>query len=413
MSKPKIIYFRKLFQLFGLLFLAAIPVFDLFRLDLGNKQFLLLGQRFFVHQMYLVVIAFVLLTLLLVFFSRVVGRIWCGWFCPQNTWAELGDYFIDQGRKRNKSWREVLAFAGAVLSTFIMILMFAFVMVAFFIDPKQLWQQVAGGNPGAFVAILVVKLTVFGIANMLVVGHSFCWNICPYAMLQKVLANKDTLRIVFDPATCIDCGRCDKVCTMKLKPRYLDENKGVTDCINCGECIKACNIQANKNKTKASLLYAFGLEGKKIKNTAGLDIKAGLAGLVFLLLTIGLVGAFVTHHGVDISLGNELRDEAAVVDGWVENHYLLKLRTTSESTYPLEFGVTGLGGGAVITPERFVSSGQAEELIYLTVKVKAEELAAPLQPIKINVAGEVKQKEFTAEIKASFYNMSFYVNSKP
>jgi len=38
MSKPKIIYFRKLFQLFGLLFLAAIPFFDIFRLDLGNKQ---------------------------------------------------------------------------------------------------------------------------------------------------------------------------------------------------------------------------------------------------------------------------------------------------------------------------------------------------------------------------------------
>jgi polyferredoxin len=407
MHKPKIIYFRKLFQLFGLLFLAAIPFFDLFRLDLGNKQFLLLGQRFFVHQMYLAVIAFILLTLLLVFFSRVLGRIWCGWLCPQNTWAELGDYLIAQNQKKNKSWRSLLAFAGAVLATFSMILFFSLVVIAFFVDPKQLLRQIAEGNPGGFVAITVVKLTVFGIANMLVIRHSFCWNICPYAMLQKVLANKDTLRIVFDPAACIDCLRCEKVCTMRLKPRYLDENKDVTNCINCGECIKACNIQAAKNNTKSSLLYSFGLEGKKIKNTAGVDLKAGMAAVVFALLLVAMLTSFITHQGLDISLNQELRDKAAVSDGWVENHYLLKLRTTAERAYPLKFSVAGLGESGEIIPRSYISSGQAEEFIYLTVRVKAAEMAAPLQPITINVVGEVQEQEFSASLKASFYNASF------
>ena len=100
MNKPKIIYLRSYFQIFGLLVLAFIPLFDVFRLDLGHKQFLLLGQRFFIHQMYLGIMAFVLAILLLVFFSRLFGRIWCGWLCPQNTWAELGDYFIGPEKRQ-------------------------------------------------------------------------------------------------------------------------------------------------------------------------------------------------------------------------------------------------------------------------------------------------------------------------
>lgn len=403
MQKPKIIYYRRLFQVVGLVFLALIPILDLFRFDLGNNQFLLLGQRFFIHQLYLPIIMFVILMIVLIFFSRIFGRIWCGWLCPQNTWAELGDYLSALAHKQESSVSKFLKLTISVLVAFCMILFFSFVLMAVFVDPKELWKQAATGNIGGFVGISLVKLTVFGFANMLVIRHSFCWNICPYAMLQKVLANSGTLRIIFNLSTCVDCKGCEKVCTMKLRPRYLDKTQDVTNCINCGQCIKACNVQAQPRGVDSSLSYAFGKEGKASKDLVVPDKKVATVGLLLIMLTFGFVMGFVNHKGIDVSLSQELREEVAIRGEWVENHYLLRLRTTVDYDAPIRIQVVGLSEDSTVTPEVINPSGKSEELIKVSVKTKAESLDRSLMPIQFLISSQGNKDEFFTEIKASFY----------
>jgi polyferredoxin len=76
-------------------------------------------------------------------------------------------------------------------------------------------------------------------------GRGFCISICPYAMLQNVLFDNDTLVIEYDvsrDAACMKCDACVQVC-----PVGIDIKKGLNSaCIACAECIDACRSITEK-----------------------------------------------------------------------------------------------------------------------------------------------------------------------
>jgi polyferredoxin len=71
-----------------------------------------------------------------------------------------------------------------------------------------------------------------------VVGHRFCKTACPYAMLQNVLADRETLAVAYDPARpeCLRCDGCTRVCPVGIDVRM----GGQRECIACASCIDAC-----------------------------------------------------------------------------------------------------------------------------------------------------------------------------
>jgi ferredoxin-type protein NapH len=53
----------------------------------------------------------------------------------------------------------------------------------------------------------------FGFAN----NRAFCKYVCPVPVLQKITSRFSLLKVKIDPAKCVDCGMCEKVCPMDVK----------------------------------------------------------------------------------------------------------------------------------------------------------------------------------------------------
>src|SRR5690606_26570541 len=99
--------------------------------------------------------------------------------------------------------------------------------------------------------------------------EQMCTVACPYARIQSVLLDEDSLVIGYDArrgeprsrgkarpgvqaGDCIDCNACVVAC-----PTGIDIRKGLQlECIACGQCVDACNsIMARIHKPLGLIRY--------------------------------------------------------------------------------------------------------------------------------------------------------------
>src|SRR5690349_21299732 len=57
-------------------------------LQIPERRFILFGYMFFPQDSFYLVFLLVGLALGLFFFTALIGRVWCGWACPQTVWME-------------------------------------------------------------------------------------------------------------------------------------------------------------------------------------------------------------------------------------------------------------------------------------------------------------------------------------
>jgi len=99
-------------------------------------------------------------------------------------------------------------------------------MLLFFAHPSRLTVAVLG--------VLVV--------GSVLVRDLWCRYLCPYGALLGVLGRFAPLKVTRDPATCIDCGRCTKVCPARLRVHAMTRVASV-ECTSCQDCVAACPVK--------------------------------------------------------------------------------------------------------------------------------------------------------------------------
>lgn len=299
MPKGKLYNIRRIIAWILLIFFYLAPFLKfrgnpLIFLNFLERKFILFGNTFYPQDFYLLVLAVITLIVLIVLFTVVYGRIFCGWICPQTVFLEFLyrpiEYLIDGNAEKQqelagqeldaiKVLKRILKHGIYLVISFFTILTF----VAYVIGNEKL-GEILDGWPLQNFGILMGVLAFTGVHYFVLAWfrEQVCTMVCPYGRLQAVMLDVNTILVAYDykrgeprgkgahgiKGDCINCYSCVAVC-----PTGIDIRNGTQlECINCTACIDACNTVMKKVR-KPSGLIRFASEksiseGKKVKFNA-------------------------------------------------------------------------------------------------------------------------------------------------
>lgn len=388
--------------------------------DLGARKFYIFGivlwPQDFIYLTGLLIISAYSLFL----FTAVVGRVWCGFACPQTVYTEIF-LWIERKIEGKRSARMRLdkqplslekvakkvtkhAAWGAVA------LWTGFTFVAYFTPARALIGEVihAALGPWELFWILFYSFATYGNAGWM--REQVCKYMCPYARFQSSMFDKDTLIITYDKergeprgmrtkqydastnalGDCIDCGMCVQVC-----PTGIDIRKGLQyECIGCASCVDACN--AVMEKTGAPLgLVRFSSEHAMAQRFTLKQMQRHVlrprvliyTGLLLVIVSVFFGTLFMrTPFRLDV-----IRDRGAlgreVEDGMIENVYRLQMMNTSEAMHRYKVTVSGIDSIRLATPD----------------EVELEATASRAVPVRVLVSpgkGKTGSNKIVFEVKA-------------
>ncbi|MBI1363948.1 MAG: cytochrome c oxidase accessory protein CcoG [Proteobacteria bacterium] len=303
----------------------------------------------------------------LFFVTTLLGRVWCGYACPQTVWTDLfmvverwveGDrnarlkldaapWTLDKIRKRvvkHAIWLVIGLCTGGA-------------WVFYFQDAPTLMADMLHGHV-PFVAGFWVCLLTF--STYLLAGHAreqVCTYMCPYARFQGAMFDEESLIVSYDATRgeprgkpsdkgagdCVDCGRCVAVC-----PTGIDIRDGQQyQCINCALCIDACDeVMIKLDRPKG--LIRYNTLNNAVPSGARLrDLHKYVRFLrprvLYYATIMAAVGGFMlfsmlTRHMVDLNVIHD-RNPLYITraDGSVRNVYTVHIvnKTWAEQLYTL------------------------------------------------------------------------------
>ena len=196
--------------------------------------------------------------------TAVLGRVWCGWACPQTVYLEflfrplerlleggwLGSRTMDRERGRVHPRRILKNLVYLALA-----LILAHAFLAYFVPWEELrfWlvRSPIHHSTSFFLVMVTTGLIFFDFAYF---REQTCLVACPYGRLQSVLLDPQSLIVGYDSrrgeprgkgvrgrsaglGDCVDCRMCVQTC-----PTGIDIRQGLQmECVHCTQCIDACD----------------------------------------------------------------------------------------------------------------------------------------------------------------------------
>jgi cytochrome c oxidase accessory protein FixG len=359
------------------------------RFDIPSLRLHVFGCTIWMQEFFIVLVATIFFTLLIAFITLVFGRIWCGWLCPQTVIVDFTP-FMDKAKKKG-----VLYKLMAIAITFLISIVVAASLIWYFVSPYEFIPDLINGNLSGTTWGFWIVMTIIIFLNYVLLRHKWCASICPYAKLQSVMFDKNTLIIELDPKRadeCINCQSCVRVC-----PTGVDIRKGLeAACINCAECIDACNSVMSRFNKKGLIHYAFGTggEGKILRQNFFV-----VGGFVVLFLVF-YVYLMLARTGLDISILPHNMEPRVTKDGRIINAYVLSVKNMRNEPIDLAVAVERFDNTLVqsITEPIHLESGKMDKLP-LFVKVNK---TAGIKSKKIKITFIDKSKDIHVTKEANF-----------
>ncbi len=382
--------------------------------DLPARQFHIFTVTFYPQDFWLlgwmlIIAAFGLFTI-----TTLVGRLWCGYTCPQTVWTaifmwieqvaegprharirlENAPWSFEKLRKRTMKhgmWLGVAALTGITF-------------VGYFTPIRELVPDLAGLEANGWAVFWSLFFTGATYTNAGWMREQVCIYMCPYARFQSAMFDKDTLVVSYDPARgeprgprkrkaedtelgdCVDCQLCVQVC-----PVGIDIRDGLQyECIGCAHCIDACNQVMDKMDYPQGLIRyttEHELSGGK---THWLRPRAIGYAVVLLVMMTAFSIALFSRNAFEVDV---LRERGALsginAAGEVTNQYSLKIlnKTQRPQSYTMRvISDLPISVGRSERLERGLSSLPGEVIdLPLTLKVAREAVSLPSVPVTVEL----------------------------
>jgi len=252
-------------------------------LDLVHRRFHLFGASFNAQDTWLLFFLLAGAGVALLIATALLGRIWCGYACPQTVFLDGVFRRIERwfdgppsARHHRASTRRVLRAVGKHTAYVLVAGLVAHIFLSYFVSLPELFAMMASSpadHPAAFGWAFGLTGLMYG--NFAWFREQTCLIVCPYGRLQSALTDGDTIIIGYDTARgeprgklkqkgsgdCIDCNRCVAVC-----PTAIDIRNGLQiECIGCAACVDACDeIMVRVGRAPGLIRYdsARGLAGE-------------------------------------------------------------------------------------------------------------------------------------------------------
>lgn len=231
-------------------------------LDVMHRKIHLFGITFMFQDLWLLFFLITGLGFTLFFVTAILGRIWCGWACPQTVFLEHvfrkverlidGDAPARRDLDQRMLTPDKLARRALKHGIYIFLAaLIAHMFASYFVSLPVLYSMTHRSpleNWSVF--LFIVALTGVLYFNFAWFREQFCIVLCPYGRLQSVLIDDNSIVVGYDerrgeprgkPGTtsgdCVDCRRCVQVC-----PTGIDIRQGLQlECISCAACVDACD----------------------------------------------------------------------------------------------------------------------------------------------------------------------------
>ncbi|MHB8809679.1 MAG: 4Fe-4S dicluster domain-containing protein [Desulfobulbaceae bacterium] len=285
---------RRLVQWATTLLLLVLPWLEadgksLLRIDIPGLSFYLFGQVLRIQELYLVLLAALIFVLGFLLVTVVLGRVWCGWCCPQTTLADVGEWAarrlglaVRHNRLHGPLWRKILL-QGVFL---LLALLVAANLLWYFIPPRLFLARLVTLDLHYAAGITFVLTALLVYLDLALVRRLLCRDFCPYGRFQTVLVDRATLALHLpeaELARCIECASCVRSCPMEIDIRQGFQ----VECTNCGCCLDACRRIMAKRNEPGLIRYSFGLHGEGARGLLNPRVLLPAVAMLILLLVLG------------------------------------------------------------------------------------------------------------------------------
>ncbi|WP_149776217.1 cytochrome c oxidase accessory protein CcoG [Ruegeria intermedia] len=264
-------------------------------LDLANRRFYFFWIEIWPHEFYFVAGLLIMAGLGLFLFTSALGRVWCGYACPQTVWTDLfilverwieGDRNarLRLHRQKKLDLRKARLRLTKWTAWFLIGLATGGAWVFYFADAPTLARDLVTGNahPIAYTTMLILTGTTFFFGGF--AREQICIYACPWPRIQAAMMDEDTLVVGYrewrgEPrgkgknreglGDCIDCYACVNVCPMGIDIRDGQQ----LECITCALCIDACDEMMEKVGKPRGLIDYMALSDEQ-RERSGLPPKS-------------------------------------------------------------------------------------------------------------------------------------------
>ncbi len=399
--------------------------------DVSEQQFRIFSFTFWPQDFLLLALIFMAGAFALFFITVWLGRVWCGFVCPQTIWT-LAYVWVEHKIEGSRNQRIQLDKGSWSLNKIqkkllkhsiwlLMSLLTATSFISYFIPATSLYWDMLSFDWSANVTAWIFLFTLCTYGNAGWLREKMCIYMCPYARFQAVMFDKDTLLVAYDHVRgesrgkrkrkadhkslglgdCVDCNLCIEVC-----PVGIDIRNGMQyECINCGLCIDACdNTMANFGYAKGLINYnsehALNSEDKK---PGGMRFKLIGYGISTLLIFLSIAIWFNYRIPMEASI---LRDRNALyrVDyqGIVENTYTIKIINKTQRNMHYKISSTGIPAATLTVPDNLLIRPGETRQASVTLAIDGYELKNKITDVNF-IIQSVEQPEIQLTKATKFY----------